>query len=227
MPPILFCSIPYVLPCEATLRPTRANPAHPRGGGILSFAIASHAIHATLFFRFDQGSTYAPRASAVNSTTPGPPVRCTPRPGSVGHLEAPPGPGRTPFRGPHDYALHDPTAPPGTLLAALIEATGRWPASRARPTDLTGRIRGVLSNAKPRRALPNYGHSHYELDNAKRAKPGFLGGEPTGAPRTRVRAHRSEEGSCERRELCPTWGGKHETERVTTLLMYPDGSWLP
>ena len=139
-----------------------------------------------MFFRFDQGSTYAPRASAVNSTTPGPPVRCTPRPGSVGHLEAPPGPGRTPFRGPHDYALHDPTAPPGTLLAALIEATGRWPASRARPTDLTGRTRGVLSNAKPRRAPPNYGHSHYELDNAKRAKPGFLGGEPTGAPRTRV-----------------------------------------
>ena len=129
-------------PCEATPRPTRANPAHPRGGGILSFAIAPRAIDATLFCRFDHSGNIALMTSAVNSTTPGPPVRCTPRPGSVGHLEAPPGPGRTPFRGPHDYALRRPDGPPRTFLAALIEATGRWPASRARPTDLTGRTWG-------------------------------------------------------------------------------------
>ena len=135
-------------PPKPLSRPTRACPAHPRGGGILSLAIVSRAIDAPLFCPFDHASTYADAASTVNSTTPGPPVRCTPRPGSVGHLEAPPGPGRTPFRGPHDYALRRPDGPPRTFLAALIEATGRWPASRARPTDLTGRTWGVFIERK-------------------------------------------------------------------------------
>ena len=144
-------------PCEATPRPTRANPAHPRGGGILSFAIAPHTIDALPSSRETRRVIKPECPPRWTSQTPVPPSRYLNRPGSVGALEDPPGRKQAPFRGHPNYAQQRPGGSPRTVLAARKVGAGRWPASRARHTDLSGQTRGILSNAKPRGASPNYG----------------------------------------------------------------------
>ena len=107
-----FCSILYVLPSEATLTPDACMPSPPPRGRdlipcnrltcnrcpfvlpLLSLAYASaNDLHGKLH------GTGAPLVTSAQTGI------------GVGTDKLPPGPERTPFRGPHDYALHDPAAP--------------------------------------------------------------------------------------------------------------------
>jgi len=149
------------IPCDATPRPTRASPARPRRGRILSFAVTLHAIDAPLFFRFDHFA-YA-GANDLHGKLHGTraPLQ-TPVPNRLrlGPHKGPPAQNEHPSKGPTITRSHDPAAPPN-LLAVLMEAQAGGQTSRARHTDLAGSTGGRTQS--PERRLLNMDDSSTHL----------------------------------------------------------------
>ena len=134
---------------RSTPRLTRAGPARPLGGRILSLLQSRHTQSMPL--RLPHWSLWVSKpsmTSAASARTPGP---ASVRPPQTGFGT---GPERTPFNGPHDYALRRPVAPLSQL------AYLRW---NARPGGQTCRAQHCSSGwkegkyAKPRKASPKYG----------------------------------------------------------------------
>ena len=138
----------------STPRLTRAGPARPLGGRILSLLQSRHTQSMPL--RLPHWSLWVIKpsmTSAASARTPGPVSVRPPQTGPECPSEGAPAQERTPFNRPHDCALRRPVAPPGQL------AYLRW---YARPGGQTCRARHCSSGRKmgertqsPKRQLLN------------------------------------------------------------------------
>ena len=206
---------------------TRRPSPPPRGQDPITTAVTSHAIDApssTTLVALGKQALNDLRGICQDTRAR---IRA-PAPDRLrtGSQKTPPAQERTPFNGPHDYALRRPVAPLSQL------AYLRW---NARPGGQTCRAQHCSSGwkegkyAKPRKASPKYGGISIHLLSYLTNPGRNLG--VSGRARRQIRAqatasfgyHRNRFSSCVPQYL-PRKGEDVETKRVTTPFMYPEDS---